>query len=104
MKLSVEENAVNTPEHDRESTSEITISSRHSDATARPDGFHPASGARGCFRSRDLTRVVMGAIKAGLPVQFIEIVLDNCKIRLQVKDSEVLKKDASDSNDWADAK
>jgi len=46
----------------------------------------------------------MGVIKAGLPVQFIEIVLDNCKIRLQVKDSEALKKDASDSNDWADAK
>ena len=92
----------NTPEHDRESTSEITISSRHSDATARPDGFHPASGARGCFRSRDLTRVVMGAIKAGLPV--IEIVLDNCKIRLQVTDGEVLKKDAYDSDDWADAK
>ena len=104
MKVPAGENVVNTPEHHRENTPEITISSRHSDATARPDGFHPASGARGCFRSRDLTRVVMGAIKAGLPVQFIEIVLDNCKIRLQVKDSEVLKKDASDSNDWADAK
>jgi len=44
----------------------------------------------------------MGAIKAGLPV--IEIVLDNCKIRLQVTDGEVLKKDAYDSDDWADAK
>ena len=46
----------------------------------------------------------MGAIKAGLPVQFIEIVLGNCKIRLQVKDSEAPKNDPSDSNDWADAK
>jgi hypothetical protein len=35
----------------------------------------------------------MGAIKAGLPVQFIEIILDNCKIRLQVKDGEALKND-----------
>ena len=102
MKLSAGENVANTPEHDRESTPEITISSRHSDAPARADLFHRASRAPGRFRSRDLTRVVMGAIKAGL--QFIEIVLDNCKIRLQVKDSEVLKKDASDSNDWADAK
>ena len=104
MKLSAGENVANTPGHDRESTPEITISSRHSDAPARADVFHPASRARGCFRSRDLTRVVMGAIKAGLPVQFIEIILDNCKIRLQVKDSEALKKDPSDSNDWADAK
>ena len=104
MKLSAEENAVNTPEHDRESTPEITISSRHADAPARADVFHRASRVPSRFRSRDLMRVVMGAIKAGLPVQFIEIVLDNCKIRLQVKDSEVLKKDASDSNDWADAK
>jgi len=46
----------------------------------------------------------MGAIKAGLPVQFIEIILDNCKIRLQVKESEALKNAPSDSNDWADAK
>ena len=104
MKLSAGENAVYTPEHDRENTPEITISSRHSDAPARADVFRPASRARGCFRSRDLTRVVMGAIKAGVPVQFIEIILDNCKIRLQVKDSEALKKDPSDSNDWADAK
>ena len=104
MKLSAGVSAVNTPEHDRENTPEITISSRHSDAPARADVFRPASRARGRFRSRDLTRVVMGAIKAGLPVQFIEIILDNCKIRLQVKDSEDLKNAPSDSNDWADAK
>jgi hypothetical protein len=104
MRVPAGDNVVNTPEHDREGTPEITISSRHSDATAHADVFHRASRAHGRFRSRDLTRVVMGAIKAGLPVQFIEIVLDNCKIRLQVKDSEVLKNDASDSNDWADAK
>ena len=104
MKVPAGENVVYTPEHDRESTSEISISSRLSDATARPDGFHPASGARGCFRSRDLTRVVMGAIKAGLPVQFIEIVLDKLQDPPPVKDSEVLKNAPSDSNDWADAK
>jgi len=102
MKLSAEENAVNTPEHDRESTPVITISSPHPDATAHADAFHRASRVPSRFRSRDLTRAVMGAIKAGLSV--IEIVLDNCKIRLQVKDSEVLKKDASDSDDWAYAK
>jgi len=104
MKLSAGENVANTPEHDRESTPEITISSRHSDAPACADLFHRASRASGRFRSRDLTRVVMGAIKAGLPVQFIEIILDNCKIRLQVKDREALKNAPSDSNDWADAK
>jgi len=102
MKLSVEENAVNTPEHDRESTPEITISSPHLDATGHADVFHSASRVPSRFRSRDLMRVAMGAIKAGLPV--IEIVLDNCKIRLQVTDGEVLKKDAYDSDDWADAK
>ena len=104
MKVPAGENVANTPEHHRENTPEITISSPHLDATGHADVFHRASRVPSRFRSRDLMRVVMGAIKAGLPVQFIEIVLDNCKIRLQVKDSEVLKKDASDSNDWADAK
>ena len=105
MKVPAGENVTNTPEHHRENTPEITISSRrHSDAIAGADVFHRASRASGRFRSRDLTRVVMGAIKAGLPVQFIEIILDNCKIRLQVKDSEDLKNAPSDSNDWADAK
>ena len=104
MKVPAGENVTNSPEHHRENTPEITISSRHSDAPACADLFHRASRASGRFRSRDLTRVVMGAIKAGLPVQFIEIILDNCKIRLQVKDSEALKNAPSDSNDWADAK
>jgi len=74
------------------------------DAAARGDVLHRASQARGRFRARDLTHAVIGAIKAGLPVQLIEIELDNCKIRLQVKDNEALENNASDSNDWADAK
>jgi hypothetical protein len=102
MKVPAGEDAVYTKEH--ESTPEITISSRHLDAAARGDVLHRASRARSRFKSRDLTHAVIGAIKAGLPVQLIEIELDNCKIRLQVKDSEALENGASDGNDWADAK
>jgi hypothetical protein len=104
MKASTRGSVVVTEERDRKSVPSITISSGQLDAAARGEVRERTSRTRGRFKSRDLTHAVIGAIKAGLPVQLIEIELDNRKIRLQVKENDASENSASDGNDWADAK
>jgi hypothetical protein len=92
-------------ERDREAAPGVTIDSMHSDAAVSSEAQQRISRARGGFKLRDLTRAVAGTIKAGLPVRCIEIELDGCKIRLQIKDTELSENSVSDGpNDWSDAK
>jgi hypothetical protein len=99
------ESTISAVEHDRAATPRVTINSMHSDAAVSSKAQQRISQARGGFKLRDLTRAVAGTIKAGLPVRCIEIELDGCKIRLQIKDTELSENRISDGpNDWSDAK
>lgn len=92
-------------EHDRETAPRVMINSMNSNAAANSEVQQRISRARGGFKLRDLTRAVAGTIKAGLPVRSIEIELDGCKIRLQIKDTELSGNSVLDGpNDWSDAK
>jgi len=96
---------INALDHDRETAPEVTISLLHSDAAASSEAQQRISRSRGGFKLRDLTRAVAGTIKAGLPVRCIEIELDGCRIRLQIKDTGLSGNNVSDGpNDWSDAK
>jgi hypothetical protein len=99
-----EEITVSAVEHERAAAPGVTINSMHSNAAVSSEARQRIS-ARGGFKIRDLTRAVAGTIKAGLPVRCIEIELDGCKIRLQIKDTEPSENSISGGpNDWSDAK
>lgn len=107
MKLTTDagEITINGLEHDRETAPGVTINSRLSDAALGSEAPRRVPRAHRGFKLRDLTRAVTGTIKAGLPVRCIEIELENCKIRLQIKDTEFSENGVTDGpNDWSDAK